>query len=82
MFQVSEVERACQMTETLLGVQISDSTICRLTDKIGNEIKEVTDSPETRSVSMNAKRLMQVDVDNLAKSVLDCCNGIIFEDDS
>lgn len=34
------------------------------------------------SVSMNAKRLKQVDVDNLAKSVLDCCNGIIFEDDS
>lgn len=34
------------------------------------------------NIKMSQKRLKQVDVDNLAKSVLDFMNGRIFEDDS
>lgn len=34
------------------------------------------------SVSMNKKRLKNVDIDNLIKSVLDCFNGLVYEDDS
>lgn len=34
------------------------------------------------SVSMKEKRLKSVDVDNLIKSVLDCFNGLVYEDDS
>ena len=34
------------------------------------------------SVSATEKRFKEVDVDNLAKCVLDCLNGIAFEDDS
>jgi Holliday junction resolvase RusA-like endonuclease len=34
------------------------------------------------SVSMKEKRLKSVDVDNLVKSVLDCFNGLVYEDDS
>lgn len=33
-------------------------------------------------VNMNSKRLKNVDIDNLAKCILDCLNGIIYEDDS
>ncbi len=34
------------------------------------------------TISMTEQRLNQVDVDNLAKSVLDCLNGLVFIDDS
>ena len=34
------------------------------------------------TVSCNKRRFYEVDVDNLAKSVLDSMNGLIFEDDS
>ena len=34
------------------------------------------------SVSMDEKRINEVDVDNLTKSVLDCFTGTVFEDDS
>ena len=34
------------------------------------------------SITMSEKRFKQVDVDNLAKSVLDCFTDIIYEDDS
>lgn len=34
------------------------------------------------SVSMKESRLNSVDIDNLVKSVLDCFNGLVFEDDS
>jgi Holliday junction resolvase RusA-like endonuclease len=34
------------------------------------------------SVSMDQKRLNAVDIDNLIKSVLDCFNGLVYEDDS
>lgn len=34
------------------------------------------------SVSMEEKRLNTVDIDNLIKSVLDCFNGLVYEDDS
>ena len=33
-------------------------------------------------VNMSTKRLKNVDIDNLAKCILDCLNGIIYEDDS
>lgn len=36
------------MTKMLLGVEVSDSTIYRLTDAVGKQIGEVIDSPETR----------------------------------
>ncbi len=34
------------------------------------------------SVSMDEKRLKEVDIDNLVKCVLDCFNGLVYEDDS
>ncbi|WP_114752803.1 RusA family crossover junction endodeoxyribonuclease [Pleomorphovibrio marinus] len=34
------------------------------------------------SISMQEKRLNSVDIDNLIKSVLDCFNGLVYEDDS
>lgn len=34
------------------------------------------------SISTKERRFFEVDVDNLAKMVLDCLKGIIFEDDS
>lgn len=34
------------------------------------------------SITMTEKRFKQVDVDNLAKSVLDCLTGVVYEDDS
>lgn len=34
------------------------------------------------SVSMDEKRLESVDIDNLAKAILDCFNGLVYEDDS
>jgi Holliday junction resolvase RusA-like endonuclease len=33
-------------------------------------------------ISMDEKRLNLVDIDNLTKSILDCMNGLVFEDDS
>lgn len=34
------------------------------------------------SVSMDKKRLNQVDIDNLVKAILDCMKGLVFEDDA
>jgi len=34
------------------------------------------------AVNMNEKRLEEVDIDNITKSILDSMNGIIYEDDS
>jgi len=34
------------------------------------------------SISMDKKRLYSVDVDNIAKFVIDCMNGLVFVDDS
>jgi len=34
------------------------------------------------SITMKESRFKVVDVDNLAKSVLDCLNGIVYDDDS
>lgn len=34
------------------------------------------------SISMTEKRLKEVDIDNLTKSILDCFKGTVFEDDS
>ncbi len=36
------------MTKMLLGVEVSDTTIYRLTDKAGEQITEIIDAPETR----------------------------------
>ena len=33
------------------------------------------------SVSMDEKRIANVDIDNLAKFILDCMKGLVFEDD-
>jgi len=52
------------MTKMLLGVEISDSTIYRLTDKVGQEITEVIDLPETREeVKLEKGEIMYVQVD-------------------
>lgn len=47
-----------------------------------NIIKKPYEIEVILSVSVTEKRFKSVDVDNLAKSVLDCLNGIAFEDDS
>jgi Holliday junction resolvase RusA-like endonuclease len=33
-------------------------------------------------ITMKERRFKEVDVDNLAKSILDCLNGIVYEDDA
>lgn len=34
------------------------------------------------SIKMSEKRLKEVDIDNLIKSILDCMNGLVYEDDN
>jgi Holliday junction resolvase RusA-like endonuclease len=34
------------------------------------------------AVSAKAKRIRQIDIDNILKSVFDCLNGIVYKDDS
>lgn len=34
------------------------------------------------AVNMTSKRLLTVDIDNLVKCILDCLNGLVYEDDS
>ncbi len=34
------------------------------------------------SVSMDEKRMKEVDIDNISKSIIDCFNGLVFIDDS
>jgi Holliday junction resolvase RusA-like endonuclease len=50
------------------------------------EKKEIIKKPQLvevyLSITMKETRFKQVDVDNLAKSVLDCLTGIVYEDDS
>jgi len=41
-------ERASQSAQVLLGIEVSDSTIYRLTDKVGEQIGPILDSPNTR----------------------------------
>ncbi|MFT4566962.1 MAG: hypothetical protein ACI9FN_001924 [Saprospiraceae bacterium] len=41
-------DRSSQMAAILLGLEVSDSTIYRLTDKVGDKIKAIIDSPVTR----------------------------------
>jgi len=48
----------------LLGVQVSDSTIFRLTDKVGQEIVEVMDAPDTRTqITLKEKENLYVQMD-------------------
>jgi Holliday junction resolvase RusA-like endonuclease len=47
-----------------------------------NIIKMPNDVQVHMSISVNKKRYYEVDVDNLAKTVLDCIKGIAFDDDS
>ena len=57
-------ERASQMTEMLLGVQVSDSTIYRLTDCIGHEVGQVIDCSNTRKeISLSEDENLYVEVD-------------------
>ena len=57
-------ERSSQMAEILLGIKVSDSTIYRLTDKVGSEVKSVIDSPETRTeITLSEQELLYVQVD-------------------
>lgn len=52
------------MSEMLLGVNISDSTIYRLTDGIGKEVTSVIDSSETRTeIKLSKDELLYVQVD-------------------
>lgn len=46
-----------------------------------NIIKMPSDVQVHLSISVNKKRYHEVDVDNLAKTVLDCIKGIAFDDD-
>lgn len=45
------------------------------------KIKMPNDVQVQLSFSVTQKRYHEVDVDNLAKTVLDCLNGIAFDDD-
>lgn len=47
-----------------------------------NRIKKPADIEVFLSISIKEKRFKQVDVDNLAKSVLDGLNGVAYDDDS
>jgi len=48
----------------LLGVEVSDSTIYRLTDSIGNGIGEIIDLPETRAeINLTVDENLYVQVD-------------------
>lgn len=68
------------------------SSIQEFEDKFKEQIKEnlTEDHPYKKniklevivSVSMQENRLNNVDIDNLVKSVLDCFNGLVYEDDS
>lgn len=47
-----------------MGVQVSDSTIFRLTDAVGAEVKQVIDSPQTRSeIKLSEDEVLYVEVD-------------------
>lgn len=57
-------ERGSQMAETLLGVKVSDSTIYRLTDGVGEKIKSVIDNGDTRDeISLSDEEILYVEVD-------------------
>ncbi|MCB0517390.1 MAG: RusA family crossover junction endodeoxyribonuclease [Lewinellaceae bacterium] len=50
--------------------------------KTGHPYKKPEKLEVIISVSMDEERLENVDVDNLAKTILDCFKGLVFEDDS
>ncbi len=52
------------MTKMLLGVEVSDSTIYRLTDQVGQSVTEIIDCPETREeIRLEKDEIMYVQVD-------------------
>jgi hypothetical protein len=52
------------MAKILLGVEVSDSTIYRLTDKVGDKIKVIIDSPTTREeIVLEEAEILYVQVD-------------------
>src|SRR5690606_648635 len=59
-----------------------------LTDQIKENIKghhpyKKSDKIEVVvGINMTNKRLKEVDIDNLVKCILDCFNGLVWEDDS
>jgi hypothetical protein len=57
-------ERGSQMAEMLLGINVSDSTIYRLTDAVGKEVKNVIDGASIRNeIKVNKDELLYVQVD-------------------
>jgi hypothetical protein len=57
-------DRSSQMAEILLGVEVSDSTIYRRTDKEGDKIKAIIDSPVTREeIRLEKDEILYVQVD-------------------
>jgi Holliday junction resolvase RusA-like endonuclease len=62
----------------------------KLKEQISLEVKNDNNFPIKKpqkvevilDISMDEKRLEQVDIDNLTKSVLDCLNGLVIDDDS
>jgi hypothetical protein len=57
-------ERSSQMAAILLGVEVSDSIIYRLTDKVGDKIKAIIDSPDTREeIRLKKDEILYVQVD-------------------
>lgn len=56
-------------------------TVARQNFNDSNIIKMPSDVQVHLSISVNKKRYHEVDVDNLAKTVLDCLKGIAFDDD-
>lgn len=57
-------ERASEITELLLGVEVSDSTIYRLTDSAGEAISKVIDEPQVReSIELSEDEKLYVQVD-------------------
>ena len=52
------------MCKMLLGVEVSDSTIYRLTDQVGQRITKIIDAPETREeIKLEKDEIMYVQVD-------------------
>jgi len=64
--------------------KFEDSFVACINNTIGDEhpYKYSNQVEVTMSIKMSEKRLKTVDVDNLAKSILDFMKGRVFEDDS
>ena len=68
-------------TSSIAKFKESIQTVAREKFNDSNIIKMPYDVQVLLSISVNKKRYHEVDVDNLAKTVLDCFKGIAFDDD-